>query len=68
VRPRALQHSLDSLRQVPVPIAEEFHQGRNEDRVDYRRVEQDCCREADAELLQAYEGVGGLIRPQHAQT
>ena len=40
------------LRQVPVPVPEQLHRRREEDRPDDRRVDQDRHGQADAELLE----------------
>src|SRR5262249_16856274 len=42
---------LRPLRHPPVPVAEQLHQRRHEQRADDRRVEDDPRREADRELL-----------------
>src|SRR5262249_39075459 len=45
------QHPCERLRQPPVPAAEQDDERGHEQRPDHGRVEDDACREADAELL-----------------
>ena len=49
VQPR---QPLEPAGQVPVGLAEQLHRRRQEHRADDRRVEQDCGRKPDAELLE----------------
>ena len=43
---------LEPARQVPVPVAEQFHGGRHDDRPHHGRVDEDGDREAEAHLLE----------------
>ena len=46
-----VRQPLEPARQVPVPVSEQLHRGRQEHRPDDGGVEQDRNREPDAELL-----------------
>src|SRR5918997_1720751 len=58
---------LEPPREVPVPLAQELHRRREENRSDDRCVEQDRRREPDAELLeeQHREGAEDREDPDH---
>src|SRR5436305_67309 len=46
---------LEAARQVPVPVAQELHRGRQEHRAHDRGIEEDGDRESESELLHRQE-------------